>query len=843
MRAKLSQWLEDQEAIREDMYFYDEENYSLLYKLPKARLIIDCFHFDTQLLDVFDYRTYTSFQNRIMQKGLPVYRFLIEENPTEVEAWLTGSVEFSNTYTFNRDRSLSVADASSLEHFFEQRFCEVYGCDAIKYLHREFPLPSRTKTSYSLDYVVQKLNGTMVAVEENGVSYHHPLLIGRTAYKRQIEKQNICSFLGIPLYRFTSLDCAYPALVDEQIRYIFGDSSTFRLAGLSLQRSYRLYDHQILALEEIQKIRSTSPSPHAVLQVFPTATGKSKIVEEDLIGYLSKHAEANVLIVGPSLRIVEDWKQRMSQLCINTSITIGTDIGSQIVIGTYHLLWSLANKVESSYFSYVVFDEAHHAVAPVIRRNLQFFEPDFLIGLTATPERLDEKRLEEVFGTYRSKLDLQQAIEKQLIANIRAYRIETNLSLAQVRFNGKDFVNADLERAIHVDSRNRLVAEILKRYFDDGKKGIIFCINVRHAQEMAQLLQDVGLKAEAVSGKTRNMKEIVESFRFKSLQFLCSCDLLNEGWDVPEIEVLVMARPTISKVLYLQQLGRGLRKSKTKRELFVIDVVDQYGSIARPWSVHALFNASSYVPFGLIHRQYEVGDIVSVLGLQETVRALVPVNITTFERSYKGYLDEEQAARELYIGTSTLHAWVLNKSVSSDLVLPFGARKIHYFKPETIEEIRHLKKLGVHNNETLYDDFFAFIEEKNYTFSFKMVFLMSLIEHCDKQGEANIERVLKSYRSFYKKRLENNLAVDRPSCIYTDSFLDDLPALKRNMLANPFEKFERKRFIQYVKDLDMLGFNPLLYSRLSKDDLAKVVATMKQHLKEYYSELGGLLDD
>ncbi|NCC65222.1 MAG: DEAD/DEAH box helicase, partial [Spirochaetia bacterium] len=422
MHVSINEWLNKHDAKISDTISYDTENKSVCYSFSYANVIIDAFYFDDHLLDVFDYRTYTSFQNRIMQKGLPVYRFLIEENPTEVDAWLTGSVEFSSTYTYSRDRSLSVADASSLEHFFEQRFCEVYGCDAIKYLHREFPLPSRTKTSYSLDYVVQKLNGTMVAVEENGVSYHHPLLIGRTAYKRQIEKQNICSVLGIPLYRFTSLDCAYPALVDEQIKYIFGDSSTFRLAGLSLQRSYRLYDHQILALEEIQELRSTSASPHAVLQVFPTATGKSKIVEEDLIGYLSKNPKAKVLIVGPSLRIVEDWKQRMTQLFNNTSITIGTDIDSQIVIGTYHLLWSLSNRVESSYFSYLVFDEAHHAVAPVIRRCLQYFEPDFLIGMTATPERLDDKRLEEVFGTYRSKLDLQQAIEKQLIANIRAYR-------------------------------------------------------------------------------------------------------------------------------------------------------------------------------------------------------------------------------------------------------------------------------------------------------------------------------------------------------------------------------------------------------------------------------------
>ena len=842
MQAQLSQWLEEHRAERQDTYAYDEENYSIWYQLVDTQLIIDCFHFEDKILNVFDYRTYTSYQNRIMQSGVSVYRFLLEDVLDQADVWLTGEIEFSPTYNHSRDRSLSVADSTGLEHFFEQRFCEVYGMSALKYLRREYPLPSRAKYAYSLDYVVEKLDGTMIAVEENGVTYHHPHLIGKEAYRRQLEKQNVCAHLGIPLYRFTSLDCLFPALVDDQIKYIFGDSKTFRVAGLQVQRNYRLYEHQLAALQDIQDLRFSNPAPHAVLQVFPTATGKSKIVEEDLIGFIGKSPRAKVLIVGPSRRVVEDWMGRLLQLFTNTDITIGFDDSSQIVIGTYHLLWSLASKVEPSHFSYLVFDEAHHAVAPVIRRSLQYFEPEFLIGLTATPDRLDQKRLEEVFGSFRSTLDLSQAIEKQLISNIRAYRIESNLSLGEVRFNGKDYVNADLERSILVDSRNHLITEVLKRYFSDGKKGVVFCVNVRHAKEMAELLQNAGFEAEAVSGKTKHIDRIIDSFRFGSLQFLCSCDLLNEGWDAPEIEVLVMARPTISKVLYLQQLGRGLRKSGTKKELYVIDVVDLYGSIARPWSVHALFSNPAYVPFGLINRQYSIGDLVSVLGLNETVRALIPIDITTFEQQYEGYLDEEQAARELFIGTSTLHTWITKKTVFPDLTLPLGARRIYYFKPETLEMIRQQKQLAVHNDQTLRDDFFGFLEEKSYTFSFKIVFMLSLLEHCNEQGEANIDAVTESYRAFYKRRLKANLSVDRPSCIYTESFLDDIKALKRNMLANPFEKFERKRFVQYVKDLSLLGFNPLLYNRLSKDDIASVVAMMKQHLSEYYHSLGGLVD-
>ena len=303
-----------------------------------------------------------------------------------------------------------------------------------------------------------------------------------------------------------------------------------------------------------------------------------------------------------------------------------------------------------------------------------------------------------------------------------------------------------------------------------------------------------------------------------------------------------MARPTISKVLYQQQLGRGLRKNATKEALYVIDVVDQYGSLATPWSVHALFSQSFYVPFGLLNRTYQIGDMVKVLGLSETVRALIPVDINTFERQYEGYLDEERAARELYIGTETLRTWVKQGSVTADLILPLGMRRIYYFKPEALDHIRQIKNLGLHTDATLKKDFLAFLEEKNYTFSFKMVFLLSLFKHCNMHGEASIDAVLEEYRNFYLNRILSSLPVDRPNCIYTKQFLEDTVAVKRNMLANPFEKFERKRFVHYLKDLKLIGFNSLLYASLSQEERTECTTLLSLHLREYYQDLGGLCD-
>jgi hypothetical protein len=317
--------------------------------------------------------------------------------------------------------------------------------------------------------------------------------------------------------------------------------------------------------------------------------------------------------------------------------------------------------------------------------------------------------------------------------------------------------------------------------------------------------------------------------------------MLSEGWDVPEVEVLVMARPTLSKVMYLQQLGRGLRKTKGKQEVFVLDVVDQYGALAKPWSSHAILGNPGYVPFGLlVNKQYAIGDIIDVLGLYETVREIIPISIQTFEKEYADYLELERAARELYVGTMTLRSWVTNKSVAADLVIPFGSRKLLYFKKDNLEVIRKKKNLKVHSDETLVEDFMQFLKEKNFTYSFKIVFMQAMLACCDENGSAPISEVLNYYRTFYLSRLEAGLLVDKVTCIYSKEFLNDRVVLQRNMLENPFEKYERKRFVYYGKDIGLIAFNPILWQSMKEEDKAVIKEILQGNLETYYAELGGV---
>ena len=124
----------------------------------------------------------------------------------------------------------------------------------------------------------------------------------------------------------------------------------------------------------------------------------------------------------------------------------------------------------------------------------------------------------------------------------------------------------------------------------------------------------------------------MQEFKEHKIRFLCACDMISEGWDYPELGILVMARPTLSKVLYLQQIGRGLRRTSIKKNVFVIDVVDEYGAMVRPCSMHAIFGNSLYVPFGDITRQdYLPGQMIEIDGITERVERIVEVDIHTEE--------------------------------------------------------------------------------------------------------------------------------------------------------------------------------------------------------------------
>lgn len=543
------------------------------------------------------------------------------------------------------------------------------------------------------------------------------------------------------------------------------------------------------------------------------------------------------LILVPGINILADWIQR-----IHNSLP---ELEDKIDIRTYAYMARHYTELSSDYYNYLVVDEAHHAVAPILKRVIQYYNTDFTIGLTATDQRPDKKKLETVFGTYSTSLSLKEAMEKGIVAKANVYRIETNIDLSKVRFNGKDYVNADLEKRIRVTSRNELIVDVLKEYFTTGeaslRQGVIFCVNVSHANEMARLLNKAGIVASSYTGQTKNPTSIMEDFKNKKIRFLCTCNMISEGWDYPELGILVMARPTLSKVLYLQQIGRGLRKTDIKKNVIVIDVVDEYGAMIKACNMHTIFANPYYVPFGDITKMdYAPGDMLVVDGIEERIERITEVDINTFEDKYGDYLSQEQLAREYFVNTGTVTSWIKKGKIKPSVEYKFGNKSLYLFSPDDVEKYRNELGIKEHNNNTIKQDFFEFLEERDYSLSYKMPFLLAFIKNVNTIGDAKIDDVLNDYIAFYQDRIDRGLQVDRSTCPYNETMLQDRKAIYRNMLTNPFEKFERKRFLYYSKDLSIIAMNHALYSKMNKEDWDRVKSQMQEDLQHYYSDMGGI---
>jgi hypothetical protein len=500
-----------------------------------------------------------------------------------------------------------------------------------------------------------------------------------------------------------------------------------------------------------------------------------------------------------------------------------------------------------------VVDEAHHAPAPTLHKAIQYFFPDTLLGLTATDKRLDEKKLEDIFGQYETSLSLLEAIEKNILVPIKAFRLKSNIDLSSVRFNGKDYYASDLQKNIIVESRDQLIVEMLNKYFVSSalnmKSGLIFCVSISHAKRLAKMMKNKGMSVEAISSQDKKSSLYIKKYQSGKIQFLTTCSLLNEGWDSPRTAIIVMARPTMSEVLYTQQLGRGTRRMGGKEALYVIDVVDNYGFQTgfnnSPWSIHALLGINQYSPWSDVtgrRNQSDDKEELLLAGLYEQERSLEQIDIFTFEQKYPDFLSIEQLARELFVSTSTVNSWLKKGKFTATLSIPIGNKKLFYFSPDQVLDIRVIMNLTVHNELTQYDDFFKFLNEGNYTYSYKIILLLSLLKNMDMNGECNLELLTKSYINFYMDRITLNIAVDREGCPYSDiDNLNNLNYMQRSLLANPFEKFERKRFMYHCKDLNHIAFSTTLWRKINnKDDFLRIKKILFQDLIKYYKSFGGV---
>ena len=747
------------------------------------------------------------------------------------------------------------ASGSAAEDLFIDLFADAFGAEKAGYLYSQYHFYDIYQNSRYADFVLE--NGPRrVAIEIDDEASHNRQLVSSGKFYDDLLKQNSMVHLGWDVYRWAVRQMQnQPDLVKDELRVFLGNHPLFReiedylptqrgkaLDGTNLE----LKEHQEAALKALEAMRDNSET--IALLYHATGTGKTTTAVLD-----AKRCGGRVLFIAHTQELVDQATKRFRELWLNTTVGRYCDVVKQprahVVCGSVQSVALHLEEFKDDDFDYLIVDEAHHAAADTYQKVLSYFKPSFTLGLTATPERADDKSILDIFKHTAHKLDIQNAVEIGELVPVRCIRIHTNIDLTKVRFNSVQYNIRDLESKIYVPERNKLIVDTWLQYVRD-KRTVVFCASVKHAEQIADLFRNEGIKAAAVSGgmKKSERMEFQAKFVNREIQVLCACDLLNEGWDCPEIEVLFMARPTMSKVLYTQQLGRGMRLYEGKESLMVFDFVDNASQYNAPYSLHRLFRLKDYQPGKLAvapgARKAAEDDLYAK---GEKPEALLdwPVDATDYElvdifnwqEEAAGMISQMEFVRRVDVQTETIERYVREGKLIPDLVVPMSEhRTFKYFKEETLE--KYAKQYGwrLIDDSNRKDLFMEMIRQMDMSYSYKPVLIKAILLYADEKGRVKLDDIVSYFRTFYEGRRTAGLPVEKQNSIFTKGGYTDADA-KRNILSNPFKRFEDMQMLRHTKTLGIIQVEETVWKHLTAEEKDEIGRICEEKLTAYYGRL------
>lgn len=350
------------------------------------------------------------------------------------------------------------------------------------------------------------------------------------------------------------------------------------------------YPYQEEMLEALRSEREVKDR-HRNLLVAATGTGKTVVAALDYRNLCEQwKRRPRLLFVAHRKEILQQARRTFQEVLKDA------DFGELLVDGAQPRRWdyvfasvqslsaSRLQNLNSKHFDAVVIDEFHHAQAPTYKALLDHLQPQELLGLTATPERGDGENVQKYFD-YRvaHELRLWDALRLQLLVPMHYYGIADGTDLSSLTWSrGKKDYNTEELSEFYIkagEKRTRfIVNELNRRIFDlSDMKAIGFCVTIAHAEYMAQQFQQFGIPARAVTSNltATGRAQAIKDLETGDVRVLFSVDIFNEGVDIPAVNTLLLLRPTQSPVVFLQQLGRGLRLSPGKDSCVILDFIGQ----------------------------------------------------------------------------------------------------------------------------------------------------------------------------------------------------------------------------------------------------------------------------
>ena len=410
---------------------------------------------------------------------------------------------------------------------------------------------------------------------------------------------------------------------------------------------YTLLPHQKQILDKL-RVEREDRGNFKNLIVAATGTGKTVISAFDYQEFARTHSRARILFTAHREEILRQSLNTYRSVLQDANFgTLWVGANRPQEASEYEHLFvsiSMFNSrfeeffalLDSDFYDYIVIDEAHHSQADSYRKLFDHFQPQLLVGLTATPERMDGKDLRPDFGNRISaEIRLPQALQAGLLTPFQYLCISDDTDLSDDSlWSGQKYNIERLADKLCAKTRAQLIVDALHKYLADEYtcRALCFCVNKRHADFMAEQLRLYGFNAQSLTSDTPadERKQLAKDLREGTLHYLCVVDIFNEGVDIPEVDTVLFLRPTESLTIFLQQLGRGLRLSAGKTELTVLDFVAQAN---RKYDFASRFRALTLQPEKNIQKQIKEGFTLLPLGcsivMEKKARQYILDNITS----------------------------------------------------------------------------------------------------------------------------------------------------------------------------------------------------------------------
>ena len=359
-------------------------------------------------------------------------------------------------------------------------------------------------------------------------------------------------------------------------------------------KKIKLFDYQEDMKERIEKALRLHRS---VMAQMPTGTGKTYLLTAVIDSFVSNNPMGKVWIVAHRRELVsqidETVRKFHSYYASNTSSLL-----SSVKAMSIQWLMRHYDEIEEEP-GMIVIDEAHHALAKTYKEMWERFPNAKFLGLTATPCRLNGKGFTDLFDVLVQSWSVPEFISKGRLATYDFVSIKSDsvtqrlIDSLQKRGADGDYQNKEMDMLLNKKPSIERLYRSLEEFGKD-RKGIVYAINISHAQKITKLYQEHGVKAIAIDSKTpaTERQQDIEAFKKGDIQVLVNVDIFSEGFDCPDVEFVQLARPTLSLAKYLQMVGRGLRVAKGKKNCVIIDNVGLYRVFGLPsqvWNWNAMF--------------------------------------------------------------------------------------------------------------------------------------------------------------------------------------------------------------------------------------------------------------